>query len=126
MNCSDRNQNSLYFWIYTSLLKGLMENVVVAHFTLLHRTDYYISFILAGIKIIFAVTVSQYYYGNNHVAIFPTVVERRIGVLVPLAGQYFISFYLFCDVHFEVIRNKSGHANLEMYRPFSNFCLYSI
>jgi hypothetical protein len=53
-------------------LEGLEENVVVAHFTILLQTDYYISFISTGIKIIFAVTVSQYYYGNNHVAKFPS------------------------------------------------------
>jgi hypothetical protein len=38
-----------------------------------------------------------------------------------------ISYPFISDLHFGMIRNKSGHnANLEKYRTFSNFCLYSI
>jgi hypothetical protein len=53
-----------------NFLEGLEEKVVAVHFTLLLQAEHYISFISTGIKI-FAVAVSQHYYGNNHVAKLP-------------------------------------------------------
>lgn len=61
------------------LLEGLEEKVVVAYLTLLLRTHYHISFISIEIKIIFVVTVSQYYYGHKSRGQFPFSGWKNIG-----------------------------------------------